>query len=214
MYSSNEIRVGLTGGIGSGKSTVAQILVEYGAALIDADAISRSLTLSNGSAIPLIAHEFGTDFIASNGALDREKMRNYVFSNPSAKQSLEAILHPLVAQETEAQLAAAKLRGSTTIIFDIPLLVESTRWRTRVDHILVVDCQVDTQIQRVIQRSHLNRDSIKKIIESQASREQRLAAADWVIYNDDISLNLLAQLVLKLPLPTQINHSIKVQPRV
>lgn len=214
MYSTNEIRIGLTGGIGSGKSTIAQILVEYGAALIDADAISRSLTLSHGPAIPLIAQEFGTDFIASNGALDRDKMRNYVFSNPSAKQLLEAILHPLVAQEIEEQLAAAKLRGSTTIIFDIPLLVESTRWRNRVDHILVVDCQVDTQIQRVIQRSHLNRDSIKKIIESQAPREQRLAAADWVIYNDDISLNLLAQLVLKLPLPTQINHSIKVQPRV
>lgn len=214
MYSTNEIRVGLTGGIGSGKSTVAQILIEYGAVVIDADAISRSLTLSNGPAIPLISQEFGADFITADGALDRQKMRNYVFSNPTAKQSLEAILHPLIARETDEQLASAKLRGNTTIIFDIPLLVESARWRTRVDHLLVVDCQVETQIQRVIQRSHLSLDSIMKIIESQASREQRLAAADWVIYNDDISLNLLAQLVLKLPLPNQINPSIKVQPRV
>jgi dephospho-CoA kinase len=182
------LRLGLTGGIGSGKSTVALMLVNHGAALIDADAVSRATTAVGGSAINALAQEFGDAFIAPDGALDRDRMRDLVYADPAAKKRLEAIVHPLVGKEiarlTEAYLHAA----STCIVFDIPLLVESTRWRQNLDQVLVVDCHLETQIQRVMARSALTRDSVEKIIASQASREQRLRAADLVIFNDQVTL--------------------------
>ena len=190
------VRLGLTGGIGSGKSTVAALLAEAGAAIMDADAISRALTLPGGQAIPAILATFGEKLINREGAMDREAMRSLVFSDPQAKRQLEAIIHPLVALTLKAQTQAAIDTGKTCLVFDVPLLVESgERWRRQVDFVWVVDCQTDTQVQRVVQRNQLKPDAIQKIIEQQASRAQRLACADAVIYNDGIDLSQLKQQV-------------------
>mgnify|MGYP000561862064 FL=1 len=197
------LRIGLTGGIGSGKSTVGQMLQARGAAVIDADAIARQVTAAHGAAMPAIAQTFGPEFITADGALDRERMRVHVFSQPQAKQALEAIIHPLVAQETQRQAQEALAKGHNTLVFDVPLLVESgARWRTQVDRVLVVDCSEATQIQRVMARNGLSRETVQSIIAAQASRAQKLAAADWVIDNDDISLEDLRAHVESLPIPT------------
>ena len=194
------LRLGLTGGIGSGKSSVANLLIRCGAALVDADAIARSVTATHGSAMPAIAKTFGADFVTPEGALDRDRMRAHVFDDPLAKKRLEGIIHPLVALETKRQAQAAFKAGHCTVVFDVPLLVESGHWRAQVDRVLVVDCLVETQIQRVMARNHLSREEVKKIIASQATRKQRLAAADWVIYNDALSFEALDQLVSALPI--------------
>ncbi len=186
------IRVGLTGGIGSGKSTVLQMLTRLGAAAIDADAISRSVTAAGGAAIPAIAQRFGPGFITADGALDRERMRQQVYADPLARRQLEAIIHPLVGQEIERQLEAARAGKHRCAVFDIPLLVESGRWRQRLDRVLVVDCRPDTQVARVQARSGLDADAVRAIIATQASRAQRLATADLVIFNEQISLDELA----------------------
>lgn len=193
-------RIGLTGGIGSGKSTVAHILADKGAAIIDADAVARLVTTPHGLAMPAIADAFGLEFISNDGSLDRDRMRAHIFATPSAKQKLESIIHPLVAQEIRNREASAIKLGHNILIFDIPLLAESARWRPQLDRILVVDCIEETQIQRVMQRNQLTRDSIQKIIDAQASRHQRLSIADWVIYNEHISITELAALVSNLPL--------------
>jgi dephospho-CoA kinase len=193
-------RIGLTGGIGSGKSTVGKILQARGAAIMDADAISRSLTSAHGLAMSDIAQVFGSAFVDSHGALNREHMRAHVFTHPHAKQTLEAIIHPLVAQEIQRQADVATNAGHHTLVFDVPLLVESGRWRSLVNHVLVVDCLVETQIQRVMARNAFDRDTVEKIIASQATRDQRLACADWVIYNDQLSLAALHELVAALAL--------------
>lgn len=186
------IRLGLTGGIGSGKSTVAQMLVGHGATLIDADAISRATTAAGGAAIAQIAAQFGRDAINADGALRRDVMRQRVFADPNARQQLEAIIHPLVSSESARQIEAARQAGSTWVVFDIPLLVESKRWRQQLDKVLVIDCQVATQISRVTQRSGWTQEAVKKVIAQQATRIQRLAAADLVIYNDGLALGELA----------------------
>ena len=178
-------RLGLTGGIGSGKSTVALRLQQRGATLIDADAISRSLTAAGGAALPVIAQMFGEDLIDAEGALNRARMRELVFTSTQARQQLEGILHPLIAAQTQQQHAAAMAAGSKLIVHDIPLLVESGRRRQELDGVLVVDCREETQIQRVISRSGLSADAVQSIMKAQASRAQRLSAADWVLYNDD-----------------------------
>lgn len=182
------LRLGLTGGIGSGKSTVAAMLVARGAALIDADAISRATSAVGGIAIDALAKAFGPGFITKAGALDRDKMRQLVYLDASAKQRLEAIVHPLVGQEIARQTQALVNAGNTCIVFDIPLLVESTRWRQNLDAILVVDCLPETQVQRVMARSQLSRGSTLQIIAAQAPRSLRLSAADMVIFNDQITL--------------------------
>lgn len=195
------LRIGLTGGIGSGKSTVAQMLVNRGAAVIDADAISRSLTGPLGLAMPDIAREFGPEFTNTDGSLNREHMRLHVFNQPAIKHKLETIIHPLVAQETQRQAQIAVAQGFKTLIFDIPLLVESgNRWRRQVDVVFVVDCSEETQIQRVIARNNLQRETVQKIIQAQASRTQRLAAADWVIYNETPSLEMLRDQLNDIPI--------------
>jgi len=182
-------RIGLTGGIGSGKSTVAGLLAAHGAAIIDSDAIARRLTLPGGDAIPAIRAEFGPDVIDATGALDRDRMRALVFADPPVRRRLEAILHPLIGRDTERDAAAAP---APVKVFDVPLLVESTRWRARVDRVLVVDCSEDTQVQRVVQRAAWAEATVRAVIAQQASRGARLAAADAVIRNDGITLEALA----------------------
>lgn len=173
--------MGLTGGIGSGKSTVAGLLAECGAAVVDADAISRRLTAAGGAAMPLIAASFGEQFVNAGGAMDRDRMRALVFADPGAKKKLEAIVHPLVAAETARQAESAT---SPCIVFDIPLLVESGRWRQQLDRVLVVDCSEETQISRVLARNGWTREAALGVLGAQATRRQRLAAADACIYND------------------------------
>lgn len=175
------LRLGLTGGIGSGKSTVARLLQARGATVIDADAIARACTLAGGSAMPAIAQFFGTEFVTADGALDRDRMRSHVFAQPDARAQLEAIVHPLVGQEIARQAAVSRARCT---VFDVPLLVESPRWRPMLDWVLVVDCTRETQFQRVMDRNGWDRATIEAILESQSPRERRLAAADTVIFND------------------------------
>jgi dephospho-CoA kinase len=185
------LRVGLTGGIGSGKSTVLQMLAAAGAAVIDADAISRAATAPGGAAIDAIAQQFGRDFIAADGGLDRARMRAHAYADAQARKHLEDIIHPLVGQETARQVEAAAAAGRRCVVFDIPLLVESGRWRSRVDRVLVIDCEPETQVARVVTRSGLQPAEVRAIIAAQASRELRLAAADIVICNEGLQLDQL-----------------------
>ena len=186
------VRLGLTGGIGSGKSTVAGLLVGLGAGLVDADAISRQLTIAGGLAMSAIAATFGSDFVDSSGALARDRMRQLVHTDASARIRLEAIIHPLVGQESRRQAALLAEQACPCIVFDVPLLVESAHWRGDLDHVLVVDCTTEKQIDRVMARNQLSRAEVEKIIASQASRRLRLAAADSVIFNVGLSLDELA----------------------
>lgn len=192
------LRLGLTGGIGSGKSTVGQMLVAHGATLIDADAIARRVTAPGGAAMAAIAQAFGNDLITPQGALDRERMRALAFADPGVKQRLEGIIHPLVASQSAAQALAATEAGCPCLVFDIPLLVESGHWRQKVDAVLVIDCQTETQIHRVMTRGGLSREAVLAIVAAQAPRELRLAAADAVIYNDGLSLAQLRDEVTAL----------------
>ena len=187
------IRVGLTGGIGSGKSTVLRMFAQLGAAVIDADAISRSVTVAGGAAIALIAERFGARFITPEGTLDRALMRDHAYADPQARGHLEAIIHPLVGAQSAREVQAALDAGMPAIVFDIPLLVESGRWRRQVDLVLVVDCSPQTQIARVAARSGLQAGEVQRIMAAQASREDRLAAADIVICNEGLSLAQLQQ---------------------
>jgi len=192
-------RLGLTGGIGSGKSTVASMLAAKGAAVIDADAISRSLTAPGGRAMAAIAQTFGPHMIDAQGAMDRQAMREAVFQDPQAKKQLEAIIHPLVSQITAEQAQAAVQSGHRVLVFDVPLLVESgERWRKQVDRVIVVDCDAETQRQRVMARSGLAAEEIDRIIALQASRAQRLACADLVILNQGLSLSQLESKVAQV----------------
>lgn len=177
--------VGLTGGIGSGKSTVAQLFEARGIAVVDADAIAHQLTAPGGAAIAAISSQFGAEFIDSGGALDRAKMRAHVFSRPQERKRLEAILHPLIRAETSRQADAAK---SAYRILMIPLLVEAQAndptWRARFDRVLVVDCSEATQVSRVMTRSGLTEAAVRTIMAAQAERSVRRAAADDIVDND------------------------------
>lgn len=153
--------------------------------MIDADQISRSLTATEGAAVPEIARVFGPELIDASGALDRTRMRELVFQQPSARHQLEAIVHPLVTQQTALQVKQATEAGCRLIVHDIPLLVESGRWPAQLDAVLVVDCRPETQIERVMVRNGLPREAVEAVIAAQATRAARLAAADWVLYNDE-----------------------------
>jgi dephospho-CoA kinase len=184
-------RIGLTGGIGSGKSTVLAMLQALGAAAIDADAISRATTAAGGAAIPRIAQVFGPDFVTPDGALDRARMRERAYAQPEARRELEQIIHPLVGEEIARQVDAALAAGARCIVFDIPLLVEAGRWRPQLARVLVVDCEPETQVARVAARSGLASDEVRAIIAAQAPRALRLAAADLVICNEGLTLEAL-----------------------
>jgi dephospho-CoA kinase len=190
-------RIGLTGGIGSGKSTVAAMLARCGAALVDADAIARGLTLAGGAAMPEIVRVFGPAFVAPDGAMNRDAMRERVFSEPAARLQLEAIVHPLVGQETARRAAQALSAGARCVVFDVPLLVESGRWRSRVDAV-VVDCSEQTQRDRVMARNGWAREAVEKVMAQQATRAQRLAAADVCLFNEGLSLPQLEAQVQQL----------------
>ncbi len=185
MTPANCIRLGLTGGIGSGKSTVAAMLSRLGAELIDADALSRASTAAGGSAIEAIRAAFGDEFITADQAMDRDRMRARVFSDPAAKTRLEGIVHPIVRAEIDRQVAALT-RG--VAVLDLPLLAESPAWRERCDWVWVVDCDPETQIGRVMSRNGWPRAQVEVVLAAQASRAQRLAIADCVISNDGVTL--------------------------
>ncbi|CAB3916303.1 dephospho-CoA kinase [Achromobacter deleyi] len=174
--------IGLTGGIGSGKSRVADMLGEWGASVVDTDEIARALTAAGGAAMPAIEREFGPGALTADGALNRDWMRERAFADPQVRLRLEALLHPVIGQETERQAAAAQ---GPYLVFVVPLLVESIdRWRSRVDRICVVDCDPETQVARVRSRSGLTDSAIRRIMAAQAARASRLAVADDVINND------------------------------
>ncbi len=173
--------VGLTGGIGSGKTTVANLFGSMGAGLVDTDEISHQLTQPGQPAVAAVGRVFGREFIAANGSLDRVRMRNLVFANPSARKELEAILHPLIRAESARQIVEST---SVYVMLVVPLLIESGAYREIMARILVVDCEQETQIRRVMDRSALSREEVVSIIASQASRQSRLDVADDVIHND------------------------------
>lgn len=179
----------LTGGIGSGKSTVARTMVACGAYLVDTDAIARSLTLPGGVAMPALQAEFGAQALMPNGALDREYMRQLVFSNPADKARLEGMLHPLIGNEA---LRQAALAGDRPVVFDVPLLGAASHWRQRAQRVLVLDCSEDMQVERVAQRPGWTAEAARGVIAQQATRATRRATADAVIFNERLSLDALA----------------------
>lgn len=182
------MHIGLTGGIGSGKSTVAARLAALGAEVVDADAISRALTATGGAAIGPLREAFGPQAIDAQGALDRAHMRALAFADPAVRQRLESLLHPLIGAECERQAASA---GARPVVFDVPLLAESRHWRARVQRVLVVDCDEATQVERVMRRSGWDADAVRRVIAQQAPRARRRAVADAVIHNVGLSLGAL-----------------------
>ena len=192
------LRIGLTGGIGSGKSTVSTMLAGHGAVVIDTDLIARSLTLPGGAAIEALREAFGNGFIAADGSLDRARMRDIAFADSDVRRRLEAILHPLIGAEVEQRAAAAAAAGAPAIVFDVPLLVESGRWRSRVDVVWVVDCSEAQQVERVVARSGWTDAAVRSVIAQQATRSARRQAADAVIHNDGLSLAELGNAVRML----------------
>jgi dephospho-CoA kinase len=172
--------VGLTGGIGSGKSAAADEFAAHGATVVDTDAIARQLTEKGGTAVAQIEKMFGSTFLDQTGGMDRKKMRDHVFADPAAKRALEALLHPMIREESARRIAAA---GGPYVIHVVPLLIESPDYRSRVDRVLVVDCPEETQLARVRARSGLSEDEVRAIMRTQISRAERLAAADDVIDN-------------------------------
>ena len=172
--------IGLTGGIGSGKSTVADMFAARGASIVDTDLIAHGLTAPGGAAMPAIVAAFGPEFADASGALDRARMRGLVFSDAGAKARLEAILHPRIR---DAALAAAAAATGSYVIYAVPLLIESGAWRERVTRILAVDCPEDVQVARVMARNNLPEAQVRAIMAAQVSRQARLDAADDVIEN-------------------------------
>ena len=175
--------VGLTGGIGSGKTAVSDQLAQLGAGLIDTDLIAHQITAPNGAAIPLIKKQFGAEFIDPSGALDRVKMRSLVFANPEARKSLETITHPLIREETVRQAKKLIEEKVPYLVFVVPLLIESGNWLSLLDYLVVVDCPEEVQIERVMHRSKLPRNEVESILQAQTSRQERIAHADIVIEN-------------------------------
>jgi dephospho-CoA kinase len=175
--------VGLTGGIGSGKSAAADEFARLGAAVVDTDVIARELTEQGGAAVAEVERIFGKDFV-TGGAMDRKRMREHVFADPAAKRALESLLHPLIREESARRIAAAEREKSAPyVVHVVPLLVESPDYRRRVDRVLVIDTPEELQLERVRRRSRLSASEVRAIMRSQVSRAERLAAADDVVDN-------------------------------
>lgn len=199
-------RVGLTGGIGSGKSTVAAQLKALGAHVIDADAISRQLTSGQGKAMDAIVEKFGREYQLVDGSLNRASMRELVFNQKERRNELEQILHPFIQNDMQNQFEAMQECGAKLVVFDLPLLAESHKWRKNLDKIIVVDCSIETQVSRVLARDAQNtnnpkpmtRDLVINIINSQASRKDRLKLADVIILNDDITRQQLNEEIAQI----------------
>ena len=189
--------VGLTGGIGSGKTAVSDRLAQLGAGIIDTDLIAHQITALNGAAIPFIQKQFGSEFIDSSGALNRAKMRSLVFADPKARKALEAITHPLIREETIRQAKGLIEAKVPYLVFVVPLLIESGNWLPLLDYLVVVDCPEEVQIKRVMHRSKLSRNEVERILKAQTSRKERITHADIVIENQG-SLNDLEAAVLSL----------------
>lgn len=180
------MRLGLTGGIGSGKSTAARMLQACAWHLVDTDAIARQLTQAQGAALPHILARFGPAMVNAHGELDRAALRQHVFADPSAKADLEALLHPLIVAE-----AMQQAQGAARVVFDVPLLAESAHWRLRVDRVLVIDCDSEVQVQRVAQRPGWTADQARAVMAAQATRPARRQIADAVIDNTQLELHEL-----------------------
>jgi dephospho-CoA kinase len=176
--------VGLTGGVGSGKSTIAGMLHRHGAGVVDADAIAHELTRPGGTAIDALRSAFGPEAITEDGALDREWMRKRAFADPGIRRALEQVLHPLIRETSDRRAGEHALAGRPYVVFMIPLLVESGGRSDRFDRILVVDCTEATQVARVCARPGIEESTARAIIAAQASRSQRLAVADDVLFNE------------------------------
>jgi len=191
------MKVGLTGGIGSGKSAVAHLLEKEGVIIIDTDAIAHAMTAPKGAAMAAIQAHFGQDFINPDQSLNRTKMRELVFNDPKAKLSLEDIIHPLITEETLRLAQEAALKNPPYVVFMVPLLIESRKWLDqappRINYLVVVDCPEKEQIRRVQERNGLPLEMIQKIIDQQATRQQRVERADFVIHNDGDFAHLEAQ---------------------
>ena len=183
--------VGLTGGIGSGKSTVASLFAKHGAGIIDTDTIAHLLTQTEGSAMPAIQSAFGNDYISADGALNRAKMRALIFTDTAAKQQLEMILHPLIYEQAKAQLQ--QMQMMPYLILVVPLLPESPAFQQIVQRVLVVDCETQLQIARVIARSRMTEAEVRTIMTQQTPRAERLAMADDIIHNESSLDNLASQ---------------------
>ncbi len=187
--------IGLTGGIGSGKSTVAAMLVVCGAVLVDTDAIAHSLTAPAGAALPALVREFGPNIVGADGAMDRARMRALAFGDASVRRRLESILHPMIGDEAQRQAALA---DSRPVLFDVPLLSATSPWRQRVQRLLVVDCREETQVQRVMQRSGWSAEQVQRVMAQQVPRAARRALADAVVFNDGLGLEALLRQVQAL----------------
>ena len=173
--------IALTGGIGSGKSTVASILRELGATIIDTDEIAHRLTAPGQAGASAIGEQFGADYLRADGALDRDRMRQLIFSDPAAKKKLEAILHPMIRAEVNAAVHAAH---APYVVIAVPLLIETGAYRDLAQRVLVIDCSEQQQIARVIQRNGLTAEAAQAIMASQVSRAERLGHADDVVRNE------------------------------
>ena len=182
--------IGLTGGIGSGKSCAAGMFHELGAGIVDTDEIAHELTQPGGAAIAGIRRQFGADYIAADGSLDRARMRRLVFGDPASKKKLEAILHPLIREQSKARIAAARQPYTLVVV---PLLLETGAYRELISRVLVVDCSEEQQIARTMQRSRLTADEVRAIMATQLPRRERLARADDVLHNDDDIASLRRQ---------------------
>lgn len=189
--------VGLTGGIGSGKSAAADCFAALGAAIVDADAIAHDLTGPGGGAMAAIESEFGKAVVAADGRLDRALMRRLAFADPGVRQRLEDILHPLIRVQADVRCRNALAAGAPYVILVVPLLVESGDYRHRVDRVIVVDCDDEARIARVMARSGLTRAEVERIMGAQAGRDVRLAAADDIVDNGG-SLDDLASQVAEI----------------
>lgn len=183
----NKFCVGLTGGIGCGKTTIANLFAEQGVSIVDTDIIAHQLTAVEGLAIPAICDQFGANFLTTAGAMDRTKMREHVFAHPAEKKRLEAILHPMIQQES---LRLARQSNGDYVIFVVPLLLESHTFKQYVSRILIIDCSEERQIRRVMKRNQWDEQQVRAVMQTQVSRDVRLAAADDVITNEnDIHAN-------------------------